>query len=337
MMDEIKNLTAVLNRFIELLQVAICKRCWTKSRNIKAAFAHHDGHLLEQLSAVTHWNPQPWFDELDHGLTHGLMTACLATHYAELNPQAIGRIAFRESDGQVERLLSSCILHDVGRFSHGNHNHAAKLREIYPKLLPVTYEHDDPGPQFETHPLVLADRSELLRFSDWKEWVDLENLPPLVPQIDRFRNFAYKLAQPGPWARHGFEEPQQLGDEFPGQFERMGERGTFSIEVDESPFGPCISSHGQKFDNFYGLIPVNQVGAYYCDTLRRDHLAGQNPVPVSQWAFVYAEPLESNPFREQVVDAYCRGLAIAPEHLATAWWRLTGKIRSTISVLIPPL
>lgn len=100
-----------------------------------------------------------WVLDEEHGLVHGYFVAFFACLMCS---------------NQEEKLIRSCLLHDYLRCA-GEEPHDQKMRLLNLDLDEAVYSHSNP--QDENHPLVLADRIELLRYKDWECWVNKNMLP----------------------------------------------------------------------------------------------------------------------------------------------------------------
>lgn len=128
---------------------------------------------------------QAWVEDEEHGLVHGYFVAFFASLHND-----------RGIDHDV--LVRSCLLHDYMRCTH-EEPHDQRLKELVTDLDPATYTHTEPPDP--THPLVAADRIELLRYPDWMRWVDLEMLPQrfkmaeLLPVFDHRAAFTKRIKE----------------------------------------------------------------------------------------------------------------------------------------------
>lgn len=96
-----------------------------------------------------------WVEDEEHGLIHGYFVSFFATI---LVPRPCAR------------LTRSCLLHDYLKCLGQGEQHDKKLRLLNLDLEDATYDHSKPSD--ESHPLIIADRIELLRYDDWESWVN---------------------------------------------------------------------------------------------------------------------------------------------------------------------
>jgi len=96
-----------------------------------------------------------WKEEKTHGLIHGYMTAFIANIYC---PQI------------NQKTILSCLLHDYVKCVYSTEPHDELLKLFFSNLDEETYSHaTNPNPK---HPLIIADRVELMRFKDYELWLD---------------------------------------------------------------------------------------------------------------------------------------------------------------------
>lgn len=96
-----------------------------------------------------------WKKEEQHGLIHGYMTTFIASvYYPRIN----------------EKTILSCFLHDYIKCIFNIEPHDQLLRNFFPNLDEDTYSHaTKPNPN---HPLIVADRVELMRFDNYELWLN---------------------------------------------------------------------------------------------------------------------------------------------------------------------
>lgn len=173
-----------------------------------------------------------------------------------------------------EKLLTSCLVHDFIKCSHGEEGHDKKLLDFFPRIDPITFSHSDP--KDENHLLVRADRLELQRFSNCKEWMDeslvmggysepqtnlinifYKNVRPVLEKAYEFRNER--------WIRHGLEKhvsAYKFNDMYPSDIITLYSEENinkvflpevdevekyWSVELSKGSTGDCIT--GQKNPN----------------------------------------------------------------------------------------
>lgn len=142
--------------FLDIFIDHVCSRCSNTS------YIHHRGLINNFLTPKVKID-EKWFDnyfkDSEHGFFHGLC-ACFISYVLQ-----------RRND--TELMFSSLLLHDFLKCNgYSQETHDVKLKNYYEKLLTETYTHSNPPLKDETAVLILCDRIELRRYSDYKEWVD---------------------------------------------------------------------------------------------------------------------------------------------------------------------
>jgi hypothetical protein len=150
---DVERVLAVLGRYLSTMQ----------------RIAETPGGALQRLAAscapLRPADLAAWHSCLEHGSFHGLMTAFCAF---VLSPEPA-----------CERLLVSCLLHDFARTFGPVEGHDARLADYFPGLLPETYDHSAPK---RLSTLVRADRLELQRYPDHREWLIDSMLAPCADE-----------------------------------------------------------------------------------------------------------------------------------------------------------
>ena len=106
-----------------------------------------------------------YFADSEHGFFHGLMASFICF--------LINNEFVKKKEKNLSKIYASATLHDFLK-PNGvpQKEHDIKLREYFDKLCEVTYRHSTPLETDEDEHLIIADRLELRRYSDYKEWVD---------------------------------------------------------------------------------------------------------------------------------------------------------------------
>lgn len=151
-------------------------RCPTTG-NHKGAFVR----LVSHGPRIKAEDLQKWVEDSEHGLLHGIFVGFFALYYKYRNDppysltEALHHHKLIELVTEDERLLVSCLFHDLLKsFGHEQEGHDKDLITLIPHLVPETYSHTEPSNS--SHPLVVGDRMELMRYKDHKEWVNMEVL-----------------------------------------------------------------------------------------------------------------------------------------------------------------
>lgn len=299
-----ENLNDKLRDFLKLQISRLCSRCdrttlpdidvRLNAETLDPKYWHNDGKINTYLKAKRNVSRklQPFFNDVEHGLFHGLMTAFISYYF----------------NNRTDQDFCSCLLHDFSRIAKTNvQEHAMDLYELFPLLLNQTYYHTLPN--LKAH-LVKSDRIELRRFEDYLDWVD-----------DRFTNIVfsdelnlfYDILRPALqtfyenrkeiWIRHGFET-YSLADKYPCEYQEI--EGGYAIEHDQFPFVDC-ATHDQVllYGQIKGYIPLSNFKGKIINSGQRDHLYAQSEILTKDWIFSYH--IEEAPFLKidipSIVDA----------------------------------
>lgn len=107
-----------------------------------------------------------YFSDIEHGFFHGLMVSFIC--YL-INDES----TLVERNDDLNQIFASATLHDFLK-PNGipQKEHDIKLRNYYDKLCEETYSHSNPPETDQNKHLIIADRLELRRYNDYKDWVD---------------------------------------------------------------------------------------------------------------------------------------------------------------------
>lgn len=107
-----------------------------------------------------------YFKDSEHGFFHGLMVSFLC-YLINDEPTLV------ERKNDLHQIYASATLHDFLK-PNGvpQKEHDVKLRDYYDNLCEETYSHSNPPKNHENKHLIIADRLELRRYKDYKDWVD---------------------------------------------------------------------------------------------------------------------------------------------------------------------
>lgn len=158
-----------------------------KSRGSDFYAQHNDGFINDFLtptekSVVTDSDLEKYFNDSEHGFFHGLMTCFMSYliingQYKSIQKHGASR---RYGNERLEKLFSSCMLHDFLRIDDKFDKHDQQLCGYFPLLDGVVYNHSNPNSNQETHEIIKADRLELRRYKDHLEW--LKDTSTVYPQ-----------------------------------------------------------------------------------------------------------------------------------------------------------
>lgn len=188
-----------LECFIDFIELLCCKRCWRLTNKIAKPYHHHGG-ILQALSNMRMSEDEynAWFTDIEHGFCHGLMVAFLmflmsdkSSLYREVNFDV--ESAYKNNEYSkypaVETRFLSGLFHDFQKSIGKPENHDAQLKTKFSGFEDVTYRHSNPQEEDLTHPLIRADRIELMRYQDFAEWCDLGMLDYKTISKFRLRHF----------------------------------------------------------------------------------------------------------------------------------------------------
>lgn len=288
---------------------------------------HHMGHLLNILSKgpkLKEKHIDNWVGDLEHGFLHSYIVGFIAFlyKYPDGLDDDVFKLVFTDNDDN-ERLMLSCLLHDFLKCQgHKQEGHDSQLIKQFPNLLENVYSHS--YPEDDCHPLIVGDRIELMRFSDYQEWVEEDMVSKYFDKnfSNYFEHF-YRYIRPviskvftgrfGQWLRHGPEhmEKHYCPDSiYPKRYMAQGEphvrpsmRDYWPIEVGNLPFRTCIQ-HKNTFTP-WGLITLDDYknkcsSPDIIHVLTRDHLAAHGHIKLQDW--VFAIPNNNFDYREDKLN-----------------------------------
>ena len=107
-----------------------------------------------------------YFRDSEHGFFHGLMVSFMC-YLINDEPTLV------ERKDDLNKIFASATLHDFLK-PNGvpQKEHDVQLRNYYNNLCEETYSHSEPPEVHQNKHLIIADRLELRRYSDYKDWVD---------------------------------------------------------------------------------------------------------------------------------------------------------------------
>jgi hypothetical protein len=279
----------------------------------KDHITHHNGPLIDLLES----GPQPlpprsidmWRDDPEHGLIHGFFVGFIA--FLNKYGGNIPRIAYAATHKNNEihedtRLAASCLLHDFGQCD-GFQNHDSNLLNYFNMLDAETYRHTNPPESDVRHPLIAGDRTELRRFSDYKEWVDESVLNQYFSDPSEV-NYFYRYIRPALeaiyyyrneiWIRHGIDVPPESlslditeNDFYPMKhWIKTGypeAEHYWGVEVGKPPFEGCLI-HTTKYApwGIFLLQDCVRRNIHIRKIWSRDHFGAAGKIPLKDWFFV---------------------------------------------------
>jgi len=240
----ISQLSSLFNKFLHKYISFFCGRC--------EGIGHHKGLINEYLRPINRYKPDMinrFFGDVEHGFFHGLMAAFICYLINE------DEKLIDQKTNSLEKIFMSATLHDFLKANGVEQKeHDIQLKKLFPKLCEETYVHSDPPKKFHNKHLIIADRLELRRYPDYKDWVDQRfyNLYDTMKSstvdllnlfYDNFRpalQYIY-THQFQPFLRHGPElEQDKLEDFFPPSnttyVKTTNLQNLYPIETDLPPF-----------------------------------------------------------------------------------------------------
>ena len=301
-----------LTQFVEFFEYACYKLSWIlnspKRQRLDSNNHTHGGvvNLLNRLKLPKSiW--EKWILEPEHGFMHGFCTLYFAYHLHP-NKQALwDDLAWYERKvdrhkprfTKADNLIVSCLIHDVMRLVYSE-NHDIKLMELSPLLLPEVYTHSNPE---KDSLLVLSDRIELMRYQDYKIWVDESKLTKQIELYGGFDliNHFFKHIRPvlenmfvnryDIWFSHALEiqdfpiwkamdngkpDANNFGVPYYPKFHwvpldpgftaymKPEYKKYFSVHSGRLPFINCLS-HTHRYYGVQGIISLNTIKKYGCE------------------------------------------------------------------------
>lgn len=134
-----------------------------------------------------------FFKDSEHGFFHGLMVSFICFL---INNES----NLVERNNTLQQLYASATLHDFLK-PNGvpQKEHDILLRSYYNKLCEETYSHSSPPLEDQEKHLIIADRIELRRYKDYKEWVDdrfYDLYKRMSPELNEKLNYFYTYIRP---------------------------------------------------------------------------------------------------------------------------------------------
>lgn len=295
---------ALLNKTIGSIGVEFCIRCFRGERkNFRKFHRSNTGSL--GLATDRKIDTKKWFKDIEHGFFHGFCTV-LAAHLID-NPKRTNGLD-----------TASFLYHDLSKSLTGEgYEHDLALKAYKGGLAESVYNHSLPSKEEEESLIVRADRLELLRYKDWREWVDLDKVVDLPNPL--FEYF-YSIFRPAMssfyenknelWVRHGPDSNFKgisYNTKFPHQnacnFKNEDGKDAWPIEIDKLPFNYC-SQHGLErsgFKHIRGYMPLKELKKQggVIEVINRDHLAysSEKDFSVKNWLFIIKQrAVEEKPF-----------------------------------------
>ena len=259
---------------------------------------HGRGNVIASMMSktpISNSEINSWIEDTEHGLFHGLMT---------------GYFAYLFDKNSTSLYLSDCLFHDFYKCSHGDANHAERLRGKF-RLSEVVYSHHNPVDN--SHPLIIGDRCELLRYHDYKDWIKWDMLSEVnyLPMVKFFQQHMRPLLEiiyrnmDSPWIRHHQEYPYVWTyhlDEIVLNHDGCWPIHYWSPGNDKKGFAAYAGTLGSQDSRLnrvimddmqsIGIIPFNELQKHEYETdYFVDHLVIKARIPINKWIFLNTPPM----------------------------------------------
>lgn len=312
-LNVLTELTLIFNAFLHKYISFFCGRC--------EGLGHHKGIINQYLKPINKYKPdmlKNFFNDTEHGFFHGLM----ASFICYLINEDSKLVKKTES---LEKIFLSATLHDFLKANGVEQKeHDKQLKNYFKKLCEETYVHSDPPSKFFKTHLIVADRLELRRYPDYKEWVDerfYKLYNQVKPNTKNYLDVFYTTMRPAllelysnrsnPFLRHGTELAQEkIEDIFPPTnttyYKTKNNDNAYPIEIDMVPF---CSYHNNNMVANNKWFNDNQNG--HCS----------NHDGLSQWNIVKGF-ITMNEFVKggKIIDSFKRDHLYASSSIPTSKW-----------------
>ena len=281
-----------MEEFIKTFTTKLCKKCNENyAYTVDEDFIPNNSKFIELLIPTNRLDEEffkNFINDTEHGLFHGICCCYIGYLLSGKN--------FNEN------LMMSLVMHDFLKcngFSQETHDN--ELFNYYEKLLPETYTHSNP--EDDTKLLIKCDRIELMRYTDYKNWVDRryhkifedidvhtkEEILKFYKEIRPSLLYFYKNRE-SIFLRHGLEKLSKMETSRifppPDSYMIIADNESYPIEIDRVPFGfdhmdiikqyGYCSNHGlfnswNKVKGFISLDDFTKFNGKIIDSKKRDH------------------------------------------------------------------
>lgn len=318
----------LLSNFLDFFDLLCCRFCWIEDMKRRAKPIpefkswHTRGDLTRVLGTCRRFKKvyfQKWVNDTEHGFLHGFLTAfwtfnlldsdTVRQFWEQLEVTHFDK--FKYEDMTAAQLIAGCIFHDIVHAFTGNHNaHDEKLKVVFPNLPGYFYTHYS-NPQDTSLPFIAADRTELMRFKDWRDWVRTKDLSKSIdffgrdfldhfyswcrPALDRFVRYQDEV-----WHTHYPEHkiyvtyPEEFGV-YPPSFYSDKKTTCYAVGSGKFSFFGCPNHYA--FQPWMGCISRPDIIDAGCKVVEcpsklsaRDHLfidQTNGAIPIDRWVFLY--------------------------------------------------
>ena len=288
--EEYVALNDKLCSFFELIIKYVCRRCAIAGnfdpkhgKQGSPNWPHHSGVINNYLrsSRMIKDHLNIFFNDINHGYFHGVMTAFCAF------------IILKDKDKvDFERIFSSCLLHDFVKAIEGpkSKSHDERLGEYFPELIKETYGHKIRANEYQYSPIVLADRIELMRYSNYQEWTDerlTQALNHISPEDRRLIQLFYETVRPALrdlytnrnsiWIKHGNDG--QKNTPGPYSMEEVDLKWDIVMSMQEDDDYP--KTHWSKYQDPEAYCIEQDTFPFGTTSGRHEHLCKEKPAALS--------------------------------------------------------
>ena len=280
-LDDYLSIEKSFSDFIDYLSSLVCpQKCHTQFSgdvcNYRTKWKNHNKGALVRILAdgprIDSQSVLKWSKDVEHGLFHGVMTAFIAMMFK--HPDGIPEHIFEEQTSSKintaitadERIVVTCLVHDFVKSSFEKEPHDFLLKDYFYNLSDIVYSHSSPK---DINELIVADRWELLRYPNWKDWVDFDMLNHFSHKTTSMLIAFYSHLRPAlekmifykddVWFRHS-PERMWVNDSFPNLNShsnyppkgfwpaRQDNEDYFAVEIGTMPPKACLI-HGYTKNN----------------------------------------------------------------------------------------
>jgi hypothetical protein len=284
-------------KFINLL----CGRCTVGHHNTNNGSGMIFKYLILKKKVPQEYY-QNYFNDVEHGFFHAF--CCCYILYiikGKLDPQTV----------------ASLLLHDFLKCNNfKQEDHDKELVNYFDNLLPETYIHSNPPEEFQNSIIILCDRIELRRYSDYKDWVDdrfYKIFDKFTKEQNKQINHFYSNTRPilsyfyenrdDTFLRHGIEEVPHFcnvknlpNNRYPyiSTYTKIKKsKDSYCIEIDNLPFvgpkGHCSSHDDWIWNRIKGYLSlkdfINKNGQIHVSNIR-DHFNAKSNIKTKEWKFL---------------------------------------------------
>ena len=328
--NKVSKVNDIFLRYTMIVVKSFCCGCYADVLGRRSE-DHHNGRVNTFFRNDFNSSFDKYLKDVEHGFFHGLIVGFVAVLYKheefllsddsiflkELEYNVNGE---SETLKEINELIFSSLLHDFLKcYEYPQEEHDSKLEKFFPNLLKETYTHSKPTN--EIHPLIVGDRTELKRYTDYHEWIDESKFKHSFNDSQKeVLEIFYKMVRPAllscynldgnSFIRRGIESGHPFGLTQEDSWPVKDHCDVFSIEVDCSLFQCSLHHSHSEWGHFFGLMSIKKykrlggrIGQFkdiatredyqqwvrYINphTMDRDHLFADKKTSPKHWTFLY--------------------------------------------------